>query len=67
MRICNNTDGLPECCGECYDNGLCQSKHKCVDSLVVNESLVKTLMNESGRHTKMIANFREKAIDLMKL
>ena len=28
MRICNNTDGLPECCGECYDNGLCQGKQK---------------------------------------
>lgn len=40
---------------------------KCVDSLVVNESLVKTLMNESGRNPKMIANFREKAIDLMEL
>lgn len=67
MRICNNTDGMPECGGECYDNGLCQSKHKCVDSLVVNESLVKTLMNESDRNPKMIANFREKAIDLMEL
>ena len=67
MRICNNTDGLPECSGECYDNGLCQSKHKCEDSLVVNENLVKTLMNESGRNPKMIANFREKAIDLMEL
>lgn len=67
MRICNNTDGLPECGGECYDGGLCQSKHKCIDSLVVNESLVKTLMNESGRNPKMIANFREKTIDLMEL
>ena len=61
MRICNNADGMPECCG------LCQSKHKCVDSLAVNESLVKTLMNESGRNPRMIANFREKAIDLMEL
>lgn len=67
MRICNNTDGFPECCGECYDNGLCQSKHKCEDSLVVNENLVKTLMNESDRNPKMIANFREKAIDLIEL
>ena len=67
MRICNNTDGLPECCGKCYDNGLCQSKYKCEDSLVVNENLVKTLMNESGRNPKMIAKFREKAIDLMEL
>lgn len=67
MRICNNTDGLPECGGECYDNGLCQGKHKCVDSLVVNESLVKILMNESGRNPKMIAKFREMAIDLMEL
>lgn len=25
MRICNNTDGLPECGGECYDNGLCKA------------------------------------------
>lgn len=32
-----------------------------------NESLVKTLMNESGRNPRMIANFREKAIDLMEL
>ena len=38
-----------------------------VDSLVVNESLVKALMNESGRNPRMIANFREKAIDLMEL
>lgn len=67
MRICNNTDGMPEYGGECYDNGLCQGKHKCVDSLVVNESLVKILMNESGRNPKMIAKFREMAIDLMEL
>lgn len=61
MRICNNTDGLPDCSGGCYDNGLCTSKCKCEDSLVVNEQIVKLLMTESGRHKKMMNKFREKA------
>ena len=67
MRICNNKDGLPDCCGGCYDNGLCTSKCKCVDSLVVNEQLVKTLMNESGRNQTMMDNFKEKAKTLREL
>ena len=67
MRICNNKDGLPDCCGGCYDNGLCTSKCKCVDSLVVNEQLVKTLMNESGRNQTIMNNFKEKAKALREL
>ena len=67
MRICNNKDGLPDCCGGCYDNGLCTSKCKCVDSLVVNEQLVKTLMIESGRHKAIIDNFKEKEKALREL
>ena len=67
MRICNNKDGLPDCCGGCYDNGLCTSKCKCVDSLVVNEQLVKTLMNESGRNQTMMDNFKERAKALREL
>ena len=67
MRICNNKDGLPDCCGDCYDNGLCTSQCKCEDSLAVNEQLVKILMTESGRHKAMMDNFREKAKFLREL
>ena len=61
MRICNNKDGMPDCCGGCYDGGICHSQCKCEDSLVVNEELVKMLMAESGRHDKMMEKFREMA------
>lgn len=61
MMICNNKDGMPDCCGECFDTGVCQSKGKCPDSLVVTELLVKTLMVESGRYDKMMNKFREMA------
>lgn len=63
MRICNNTDGLPECGGECYDGGLCQSKHKCIDSLVFiqndnsNTISVNGTGNVAGNGNSVINNF----------
>ncbi|RHO99255.1 hypothetical protein DW019_01505 [Clostridium sp. AF37-5] len=48
MRICNNTDGLLECGGECDDNGLCQSKHKCVDSLVFTQNNNSNTISVNG-------------------
>lgn len=59
MRICNNKDGMPDCCGGCYQGGLCMSKCKCEDSLTVNEELVKQLMIESGRHKRIITKWKE--------
>lgn len=59
MRICNNKDGFPDCCGGCYKDGLCLSKCKCQDSLTVNEELVIELMKESGRNDMMITKFKE--------
>ena len=55
MRICNNKSGLMDCSGGCYDSGVCISKYKCEDSLVVNEKIVKQLMAESGRSGEIIA------------
>jgi hypothetical protein len=60
MRICNNTNGLPDCYGGCFKDGLCISKCRCEDSLVVNEELIKTLMKESGRYNKIINKWRNK-------
>ena len=59
MRICNNKDGFPDCCGGCYKDGICISKCKCEDSISVNEDLIKQLMIESGRHNKMMNKFKE--------
>jgi hypothetical protein len=59
VRICNNKDGFPDCCGSCYKDGLCISKCKCEDSLTVNEELIKQLMSESGRHERMISKFKQ--------
>lgn len=53
MRICNNSDGMMDCCGKCYDDGICTNRFKCSESLVVNEKIVKELMKESGRHEKI--------------
>jgi hypothetical protein len=64
MRICNNKDGLPDCCGGCYKDGLCLSKCKCEDSLTVNEQLIKQLMYESGRHERIINKFKQMFDDL---
>lgn len=60
MKICNNIDGLLDCYGGCYDNGLCTSKCECKDSLIVDEQLVKTLMLESRRHETITNNAKEK-------
>lgn len=54
MRICNNKSGLMDCGGGCYVGGVCISKCKCEDSLVVNEEIVKQLMIESGRSGEII-------------
>lgn len=59
MRICNNKDGMPDCCGRCYDNGLCLNKYKCEDSIAVNEKLIKQLMDESGRNKEIMDRFIE--------
>lgn len=62
MRICNNINQISLCGGECWDNGICQSKEKCEDSLVVNETLVKQLLAESGRRERMIKNLQSWSI-----
>ena len=59
MRICNNKSGLMDCGGGCYVGGVCMSKCKCEDSLVVNEKIVKQLMDESGRNGEIIARCKD--------
>lgn len=59
LRICNNRDGLPDCCGGCFKDGLCISKVKCQDSIVVNENLIKQLMIESGRYNEIITKCKQ--------
>ena len=54
MRICNNKDGFPDCCGGCYKDGICISKCKCEDSISVNEDLIKQLIIVTGKPSLLL-------------
>lgn len=56
MKICNNKNGFLDCYGGCYKDGLCVSKCKCKDALIVSETVAKKFMSQKKRRLKQYGN-----------